>query len=66
MKGTTEPELRLNCIRMKRDIQAEISKETRGLSLEERLLYYRRLAAESPFMAHTQKPGRVPRKKREK
>ena len=49
MKTTTKQDLRLDCIEMKRQIQTEIAKETKGMSSLERLAYYRRLAEASPF-----------------
>jgi hypothetical protein len=47
MKTQIEP--RLDCIEMKREIQRQIAQETKGMTPAQRLAYYKRLAAESPF-----------------
>jgi hypothetical protein len=47
MKTQTEP--RLDCIQMKRGIQRQIARETKGMTPTQRLAHYKRLAAESSF-----------------
>jgi len=40
----------LDCIVLKRSIQREIAAETKGMTPKDRLVYYRKLAQESPFV----------------
>jgi hypothetical protein len=58
MKAKAENELRLDCLRMKREIQREIAAETRGMTPGERLAHYRKLAAASPFAARVRARSR--------
>lgn len=47
MKPITKPEEQLDCIAMKRRIQSEVYKETKGMTPEQRLAYYKAMAARS-------------------
>lgn len=49
MRAVRPQEQQLDCIAMKRAIQKEIARETRGMTPLERLGYYRKLADEGPF-----------------
>lgn len=44
-----KPEKDFDCIGFKRKVQAEIYEETRGLSPEEQIEYFRRRAADGPL-----------------
>ncbi len=39
----------IDCIALKRRIQREIAAETKGMTPQERLVYYRKISNESPF-----------------
>lgn len=45
----------IDCMALKRCIQREIAAETKGMAPMERLVYYRKLSAESPFASLMQK-----------
>ena len=44
MTKPVDPDFRVDCIRMKREIQRSIAKETARMTVEERVAYYRHLA----------------------
>jgi hypothetical protein len=39
----------IDCIAMKRKIQREMARETRGMTPDEKLAYYRKLVTDSPW-----------------
>lgn len=49
MKTIQQQDRYIDCIELKRSIQKEISDETKGMKPRERLAYYKKLAAKSPF-----------------
>ncbi len=49
LRRKTEDDQPIDCIRLKRQIQAAIRQETRGMTHEEELRYIRRQVAKSPF-----------------
>jgi len=51
MKSTDSIPEPLDCIAMKRRIQAQIVSETKGMNPQQRLAHYHRLAEESPFLS---------------
>jgi len=62
--GRKKPEGKpIDCIRMKREIQAEIRKATRGMTIEEELRYFEDAVAKGPFPAYLkQRRAQRPRK----
>jgi len=64
MSKPTAPSRGFDCVEMKRRIQARICAETRGMSQDELLAYFRRRVAASrfaPFFGLASKTGRAKR-----
>ena len=61
----TRTRRRFDCVAMKRRIQEQIARETRGMTRHERLAYIRRQVAESPFaeLFKQPEPGAVARER---
>ena len=49
MKTAVNQPEHVDCIALKRKIQRQISAETKGMTLAQRLAHFRKLADESPF-----------------
>jgi hypothetical protein len=49
MKRDTQPDRAIDCIEMKRKIQEAICRQTRGMTPEEELRYFRAQVANGPF-----------------
>lgn len=56
---TERPEKEFDCVEMKRRIQEKIYEETKGMSVEELVAYFRRRVEEGPFADLWKKPSRI-------
>jgi hypothetical protein len=58
MKRERRTDQPIDCIKMKRKIQEQIYRETRGMTLEEELRYFQEKVAKGPFADLLKRPAR--------